>query len=220
MRKIDTILFDLDGTLIDTNEIIIKSYQHAYKTHLPNLSISRQTIIDQIGPTLNDIFSLYTDSPFTIKALIDTYREYYVEHEDKYHKLYPKVYETIHYLKSNGYQLGIVTSKFKIAAWPSFTHYKLDSLFDVFIALDDVKSPKPNKEPVLKALSHFKTIRGAMMIGDNQGDILSGKNAGILSAGVAWSIKGKAHLKKVNPDYMFETMDDIIKLLNNINEEG
>ncbi|MFP4286232.1 MAG: pyrophosphatase PpaX [Candidatus Izemoplasmataceae bacterium] len=219
MRKIDTILFDLDGTLIDTNEIIIKSYQHAYKTHLPNLALSRQTIIDQIGPTLNDIFSLYTDSPFTVKALIDTYRAYYVENEGKYHKLYPKVYETLKTLKSKGYQLGIVTSKFKVAAWPSFTHYKLNEFIDVFIALDDVKNPKPDKEPVLKALSKFKSIRGAIMIGDNQGDILSGKNAGILSAGVAWSIKGKAHLNLVNPDYMFDTMDDIIKLLNTINEE-
>lgn len=219
MRKIDTILFDLDGTLIDTNEIIIKSYQHAYKTHLPNLSLSRQTIIDQIGPTLNDIFSLYTDSPFTVKALIETYREYYVENEEKYHKLYPKVYETLKYLKENHYQLGIVTSKFKVAAWPSFTHYKLDQFIDVFIALDDVSNPKPNKEPVLKALSKFKTTHGAIMIGDNQGDILSGKNAGILSAGVAWSIKGKSHLSLVNPDYMFDTMDDIITLLNKINEE-
>lgn len=219
MRKIDTVLFDLDGTLIDTNEIIIKSYQHAYKTHLPNLSISRQAIIDQIGPTLNDIFSLYTNSPFTVQKLIDTYRNYYVKNEDQYHKLYPNVFETLKYLKEKGYQLGIVTSKFKEAAWPSFTHYQLDSLIDVFIALDHVKNPKPDKEPVLKALSKFKTHTGAIMIGDNQGDILSGKNAGILGAGVAWSIKGKTHLNLVNPDYMFETMDEIITLLNKINEE-
>ena len=220
MRKIDTVLFDLDGTLIDTNEIIIRSYQEAYKIHFPELKISRKKIIDQIGPPLEAIFSLYTKSPFKIAEAIDTYRAYYMKHEATYHSLYPHVLEVLKTLHAQGYQLGIVTSKFKQAAMPSFTHYGLDQYFSVFIALDDVKNPKPSAEPVLKALSKFTTYQGAIMIGDNQGDILSGKNANILSAGVAWSIKGAHHLKKVNPDYMFYSMNDIITVLNRLNEEG
>jgi pyrophosphatase PpaX len=220
MKKIDTILFDLDGTLIDTNEIIIKSYQFAFHTHFPNVKLSRNEIIDRIGPPLETIFNMYTNSPFVVSAAIDSYRNYYVKYEANYHSLYPGVYDGVKKLKELGYNLGIVTSKFKQAAMPSFKHYGLDKYFDVFIALDDVKEPKPSAEPVLKALAKFPGYTGAIMIGDNQGDILSGKNANIYSAGVAWSIKGVPHLKEVNPDYMLFSMNDLIKIVNRLNEEA
>ncbi|MFW5838325.1 MAG: pyrophosphatase PpaX [Bacillota bacterium] len=213
MKKINTICFDLDGTLIDTNAIIVKSYQNAFKTHLKDISIDEQTIINQIGPTLQEIFSQYTKSPFKIKALITAYRDYYVKHEHDYFSLYDNVIPVLKILKDDGYNLAIVTSKFKAAAWPSFTHYQLDQFFDTFIALDDVKNPKPSAEPVLKALSAFDHVEGAIMIGDNQGDILAGKNAGIYAAGVAWSIKGAEHLKAVNPDFMLDDMESLLTLL-------
>ena len=113
-------------------------------------------------------------------------------------------------LKNLGVKLSIVTSKYKEAAWRSFTHYQLDTFFDAFVALDDVKTPKPDKEPVEVALKRLGGADYAIMIGDNHGDILSGQNAGIEGAGVAWSIKGKAFLNQVNPDVVFDTMDDIV----------
>jgi len=213
MKKIDTFLFDLDGTLIDTNDIIIKSYQHTFNTHFKSLSITKDSIIDQIGPPLSEIFARYTQDQNLIKTMIDTYRSYYKIHEMKSHKLYPGVKEVLSTLKEKGYKLGIVTSKFKESAMPSFTYYGLEDYFDVFIALDDVEHPKPSGEPVLKALEHFNNSSRAIMIGDNQSDILSGQNAGILSAGVSWSIKGKEHLSAVNPDIMFDSMYDIIELI-------
>ena len=213
MKKIDAVLFDLDGTLINTNEIIVASYRHAYSRHLPNLTISDQEIIDDIGPTLRMIFSKHTNDQYLIDTLIETYRTYYTENEKKYHYLYPNVVETLQELKNHNLKLAIVTSKFKDAAWPSFSYYKLEQFFDAFIALDDVKNPKPDKEPVEKALKLLGNPQNAIMIGDNQGDILSGKNANILTAGVAWSIKGATHLKKVNPDFIFEDMRDIINLI-------
>ncbi len=214
MKKIDAILFDLDGTLIDTNGIIVASYRHAYTTHLPHLKLSDQAIIDDIGPTLKTIFSKHTDNPSLVAQLIETYRTYYTENEKKYHSLYPNVTETLAFLKKQQIKLAIVTSKFKEAAWPSFTYYELEPYFDAFVALEDVQNPKPDKEPVEKALGLLGFPKNALMVGDNQGDILAGKNAGILTAGVAWSIKGQAHLEKVNPDFIFKDMRDIIKLIN------
>ena len=219
MKKIDTILFDLDGTLINTNEIIIDSFQSTFDTHFPGMSLSREIILTFIGPTLHDTFSEYTNDPFTIQAMIESYREYYIEYEFDNFEIYPGVLETIKRLFDDGYNLGIVTSKFKEAAWPSFTHYNLDNYFSVFVALDDVKYPKPNKEPVETALSRFPSVKNSIMIGDNQGDILAGKNAGIYSAGVSWSIKGSAHLMEVNPDFMLSNMNDIFRILKLIEEE-
>jgi len=219
MKKIDTILFDLDGTLINTNEIILRSFEETFRVHFPEISLNRETIATFIGPTLTQTFSSYSDDLFQIQDMIETYRTYYKTYEMGLFEIYDDVYEVLSDLHKKGYNLAIVTSKFKEAAWPSFTFYGLDTLFPVFIALDDVENPKPHEEPVLKALSMFPNHKKAIMIGDNQGDILSGKNAGIYSAGVAWSFKVSAFLMQANPDFMLANMKDIYRILKIIDEE-
>lgn len=219
MRKLDTILFDLDGTLINTNEIIIRSFQASFKRHFPELVLSRDKIMTFIGPTLHETYGNYTDDPDIVLAMIDSYREFYVEFEVGNFEIYPQVEEVIKELYELEYNLGIVTSKFKIAAWPSFTFYGLEKYFSVFVALDDVKNPKPSKEPIITALGRFPSINKAIMIGDNQGDILAGKNAGIYCAGVDWSLKGHNHLMEVNPDFMLKDMRDIYRIIKIIDKE-
>lgn len=219
MKKIDTILFDLDGTLINTNEIIIQSFKYTFETHFPELDINIDKILTFIGPTLQQTFSDYTDDPFLIQEMINSYRTYYVENEMGLFELYPDVIEVVSTLKEEGYNLGIVTSKFKEAAWPSFTHYELDKVFDVFVSLDEVEHPKPDRNPIDVALSNFDNPKEAIMIGDNQGDILAGKNAGIYSAGVSWSIKGAAYLMQAEPDFMLSDMYDIFRVLKLIEED-
>ena len=219
MKKIDTVLFDLDGTLINTNEIIIQSFKYTFDTHFPEVEIDRDKILTFIGPTLQQTFSDYTNDPFLIQDMINSYRTYYVENEMGLFEIYPKVIEVVSQLKEEGYNLGIVTSKFKEAAWPSFTFYELDKIFDVFVSLDEVEYPKPNRNPIDVALSHFDSPKGAIMIGDNKGDILAGKNAGIYSAGVSWSIKGAAYLMQAEPDFMLADMNDVFRVLNQIEED-
>jgi pyrophosphatase PpaX len=219
MNKIDTILFDLDGTLINTNEIIIQSFQYTFDTHFPEIKMDTDKILTFIGPTLQQTFGDYTKDPFLIQEMINSYRRYYIENEMGLFEIYPDVIEVVSTLKEEGYNLGIVTSKFKEAAWPSFTHYQLDELFDVFISLDEVEYPKPDRNPIDVALRQFDNPKGAIMIGDNKGDILAGKNAGIYSAGVAWSIKGSAHLMQAEPDFMLSEMKDIFKIINQIEED-
>jgi pyrophosphatase PpaX len=219
MKNINTILFDLDGTLIDTNNIIIESFKHTFKTHFPDLNLDLDTIKSFIGPPLQKSFSAYTDDLFKIQDMIKTYRSFYVDYESDNHKLYPNVKEVLLQLKEKGYNLGVVTSKTNDAAWPSYTHYDFDQLFDVFVGLDDVEHPKPHRNPVDVALQRLEDVKGAIMIGDNQSDILTGKNAGIYSAGVAWSLKGSYHLMEVEPDFMLGDMDDIFSIIQKIEED-
>jgi len=219
MSKLTTILYDLDGTLIDTNNVIIESFKATFKKHFPNIPLSREKILTFIGPTLQDTFGLYTSDPFLIQEMIDTYRSFYVDYEMGNFEIYPGVLDTVKKLKQKGYQLGIVTSKFREAAWPSFTFYSLNDYFDVFVGLDDVDYPKPNRNPIDVALSQFSSNGKAIIIGDNQGDILAGKNAGIYSAGVAWSEKGSLHLMEVEPDFMLGKMSDIFHIIKKINKE-
>lgn len=219
MTKLDTILFDFDGTLIDTDEIIIRSFDSTFKKHFPDLTLSRNTIIDFIGPSLQETFGSYTKDPFLIDDMIKTYREFYVVYETNNFKLFPYVLEVVQDLFQKGYNLGIVTSKFKEAAWPSFSFYNLQDYFKVFVALDNVTFAKPNREPIDLALSLFPSYQKAIMIGDNSGDILAGKNAGIYSAGVSWSIKGTNFLQSFEPDFMLNDIRDIYDIINEIEKE-
>lgn len=213
MKKLNTILFDLDGTLIDTNDIIIKSFRSTFDRHFPNVEVTDERIHSFIGPTLQQTFGDYTKDPFIIQDMINSYREFYVEYEIGNFQIYPDVLEVVADLKEKGYNLGILTSKFKEAAWPSYTHYGLERIFDSFTSLDEVEHPKPHRNAVDVALSNFTNVTGAIMIGDNQGDVLAGKNAGIYSAGVAWSFKGAPHLMEVNPDFMLRNMKDIYRVI-------
>ena len=212
MNKIDTVLFDLDGTLIDTNEVIIQSYQHAFNTHFKDVSLSKDDIIDLIGPPLRTIFNRFTDQDDIVNQAIQTYLDYYTKHEHQLFKLYPQVLEVLKTLKEDGFNIGIVTSKFSKSAMPSVEHFKLGPYFDTFIALEDVSIPKPDPEGVMLALKRLNA-KGAIMVGDNQSDLLAGKQAGVLCAGVAWSIEWVDHLQEVTPDYMLDSMHDLLDII-------
>lgn len=219
MKKLDTILFDLDGTLIDTNKVIFESFKHAFEVNLPEVSLNDDLISSFVGPTLHQTFGNYTSDADLIEKMIQDYRSFYVDYEMGNFEIYPQVIDVLKKLKEQGFQLSIVTSKFREAAMPSFNFYGLGEYFDAFVALDDVEYPKPHRNAVDVALSRFPNHKKAIMIGDNQSDILSGKNAGIYGAGVAWSFKGASYLEEVNPDFMLQDMNDIFRVIKEIEEE-
>lgn len=214
MKKYTTLLFDLDGTLIDTNSIIVESYRHTFKTYRPDVVLSDQEIIDFIGPPLEKIFVRYT-SQSDAETWIDTYRRYYKAHEKKHFSLYPEVQEVLKELHQRGIKMGIVTSKYKAGALPSVEHFGLTHYFEAFVGLDDVQHAKPDSEPVLTALKQLNVVpsKEVLMIGDNQSDIQSGLNAGVDGAGVAWSIKGAKFLEEASPTLMLNSMTDLLNLI-------
>jgi pyrophosphatase PpaX len=214
--KVNTLLFDLDGTLVDTNAIIVKSLEVVFETYLPEVQTSLELFKECIGPPLEVSFSRFTTKE-RVQEMIQAYRSYYKQHEHLYYSIYPNVIDVLTTLKSQGYYLGVVTSKFRDSALPSMVHYGLDTLMDAFVGLDDVTHAKPDREPVDVALSRIPGHTGAIMIGDNATDIQSGQHAGIYSAGVAWAFKGVDVLHAVNPDYMLEDMTDLYGILNELN---
>ncbi|MCA1026758.1 pyrophosphatase PpaX [Cytobacillus sp. FSL W7-1323] len=215
MAKIDTILFDLDGTLIDTNELIISSFLHTLNHYYPD-SYQRQDVLPFMGPTLVETFtSIDRDRA---DEMVHMYRTFNKENHDVLVKEFSGVYETVRTLKESGYKLGIVTTKMLDVVEKGLRLTKLDEFFEVIVALDHVEKPKPDAEPVLKALSLLDSEpQEAIMIGDNHHDIIGGRNAGTVTAGVAWSSKGRDHLLQFDPDYMLETMPDLLTILEELN---
>jgi pyrophosphatase PpaX len=210
-NKITTLLFDLDGTLIDTNELIIQTFLHTFEKYYPN-QYKREDILPFMGPSLDQTFSKI--DPERKQELIDTYRKFNKEKHDEYVTEFEGVYDTITKLKNEGYKLGIVTTKRSEVANMGLKLAKLEPFFENVITFDDVENVKPDPEPIYKALDFFgSSPEETMMVGDNYHDIEAGKNAGTLTVGVAWSLKGKDFLQSYHPDYMLDTMDDLLHIL-------
>ena len=209
--NIRTILFDLDGTLINTNDLIIASFTHTLKKHITT-PFTREEILNFIGPPLYDSF--HSVAPDQVEEMVNTYREHNIANHEKFVKAYPTVVETITTLKEKGYTLGIVTTKIRDTAELGMKITGILDMFDVIIGLDDVTNAKPHPEPIFKALNELDAHPlTTLMVGDNYHDIEAGQNAGTKTAGVAWSIKGKEVLATYNPDYMLEEMRDLLDIL-------
>ncbi|TSB48298.1 pyrophosphatase PpaX [Alkalicoccobacillus porphyridii] len=210
MKK-TTLLFDLDGTLIDTNELIIASFLHTLDKYRPN-QYTRETVLPFIGPPLQDTFQMI--DPEKWEEMVEVYRTHNHTFHDQLVTDYPGVYEGIKKLHDLGYKLAIVTTKKNQTAQMGLKLKGLDLFFDVVIGLDDVSRAKPDPEPIEKALAALgSTKEEAIMIGDNSHDILAGKNAGVTTAAVGWAIKGQEYLKSYQPDYILQTMDDLLDIV-------
>ncbi|MEG0591686.1 MAG: pyrophosphatase PpaX [Coprobacillus sp.] len=214
MKKDLTIIFDLDGTLLNTDLLIKKSFEYVFKQYKPEYQLSEEEHLSFLGPTLLDSFKRYF--PIEIcEELIDCYREYNHAHHEDFVTIYPSVIETLQVLKDKGYPLAVVTTKQTQAAFIGLDLFSMRDYFDLVIGVDSVKKVKPDPEGINYVLENTKTSK-AIMIGDNTSDILAGKNANIYTIGVTWSPKGTKEMEDLHPDLMIDQMDEIIEFIERI----
>ncbi|QLY40469.1 HAD-IA family hydrolase [Hujiaoplasma nucleasis] len=219
MLKINAVLFDLDGTLVDSNQLLIDSFKHTIEYFFPSLKFTKNDYIHMIGPSLEETFSNLTNNDEIITKMIELFRNYYIDHEQESIKIYPNVISSLKELKKMKIQTGIVTTKFKSSALPSIEMFELNKYIDVYVYLDSVEYAKPHPEPIHKAISLLKDPQMVMMIGDNPSDILSGKNAKILTCGVDWSYK-KDLLRKTDPDFWMTDFNQLSMIIKKYNKEA
>jgi pyrophosphatase PpaX len=205
---IECVLFDLDGTIVDTNELIIGSFMHALE-HNALAPLSREQIIPHMGTTLQQqmrVFSGLED----VSILEKSYRSYNDEHHDELIRSFPHVNETMEELRRRGIKLGIVTTKIRPTTIRALERFDLLKYMDTIVTLTDVAEAKPHPEPVLTAVRNLGADpRKTLMVGDSAVDIQSAKAAGVYVAAVSWSLKGEEMLRKYEPDYIIHDMTDI-----------
>ncbi|WP_368654439.1 pyrophosphatase PpaX [Ornithinibacillus sp. 4-3] len=208
--NIQTVLFDLDGTLIDTNELIHASFEYTFATY--NYSFTREEIMQFNGPPLWDTF--HQLNPELADKMMETYQVHNHKHHEQYIKVFPNVEETLIGLRELGIKLAVVTAKKRVGAELGLKIAGLDKYFDTIITVDDVEYSKPHPESVLKAMQALDAeAHTTIMVGDNYHDIEAGKNANTLTAGVAWTLKGKDFLATFKPTYMLEDMKDLLRIV-------
>jgi len=211
VKKITTLLFDFDGTLLDTNELIFQSFEYVLDKYFPG-QYDREAISPFLGPTLKDTFDAVDLN--NSELLCDEYRTWNKSMHDELSSEFDGVTETLLLLKEKGLKMAIVSTKKNDMVMRGLNLLKVADLFDVVIGLDDVKNPKPDPEPILLALNRLGADKTeALMIGDNFHDIEGGQNAGVRTAGVAWAAKGEAFLQTFNPDYMLQHISDLLEIV-------
>jgi pyrophosphatase PpaX len=213
MSQLQTVLFDLDGTLIDSIRLILDSYHHTLTQHkLP--ARSDEEWLRGVGTPLHVQFSQWHDSPEMLEAMIATYREFNLQHHDRMVTVYPGVVEAVREIKSAGIQTGLVTSKNRQGALRGLALVGLEALMDVMVCADEVSNPKPHPEPVEKAVA----LLGAdpartVYVGDSIHDMHSGRAAGVKTAAALWGPFGRSHLESAGPDYWLEKPEDLVGLM-------
>ncbi|HEX4627736.1 MAG TPA: HAD-IA family hydrolase [Gemmatimonadales bacterium] len=206
---LSTFLFDLDGTLIDSIDLILRSYRHTMRTHRGE-EPSDDVWMDGLGTPLWVQFRRFTDDPAEIEAMVATYRDYNLAHHDELVRPYEGVVEAVRALQRPGRTLGLVTSKMRSGAFRGLRRAGLEDAFDVVVGADEVTHPKPHPEPVLIALERLAApAAGAVFIGDSRHDLECGRAAGVKTAAVLWGPFDRAHLADLEPDYWLERPQDL-----------
>lgn len=209
---IDTILFDLDGTLLDTNELIIQSFHHALQVH-ELAPVTREAVIGQMGKPLGEIISHFSNRT-EVADIVLSYRAFNLRNHDEMVVIFPQVKETLAALHAQGLKLGVVTSKVRLTVAKGLDLFDLMPYLSTIVTSDDVSQPKPHPESVLLALSRLGSKpENTVMVGDSQYDLLAAQGAGVRSAGVAWSLQGEAFLQEFNPTYLLQNMSDLLEIV-------
>lgn len=207
-----TFLFDLDGTLIDSIELILQSYRHTMRAHR-GVEPPDDVWMEGLGTPLWVQFRLWSHDETEIKAMVETYREYNLAHHDELVRPYDGVVDQVRQLVSRGKTLGLVTSKMRSGALRGLRLAGIEDAFAVVIGADDVTNPKPHPEPVLLALERMgRPGSDAVFIGDSRHDIECGRAAGVKTAAALWGPFDRDHLEDVDPDYWLEQPQDIASL--------
>jgi len=207
-----TFLFDLDGTLIDSIELIIRSYQHTMRTHR-GLETAPDVWMKGLGIPLRVQFTEWSTDPAEIDAMVATYREYNLSHHDEMVRPYDGVVEAVRGLRARGVVLGLVTSKFRSGAFRGLKKVGLEEAFHVVVGADEVTHPKPHPEPVQIALSRLsRTPEEAVFIGDSRHDMECGRAAGVKTAAVLWGPFDRSDLEDLQPDFWLEHPRDLAGL--------
>ena len=208
MHYIELIIFDLDGTLVDSKEAIAKGVNFA----LGELGLQEKNALEissYIGTGVDDLIrkSLGQGKEHYFektKSLFENYRK----HSPDSSRLYPGAKEILEYFKNK--RKTIVTNRKYEFALPTLKKLGIYDYFEVILGADDIECKKPSACPLDRAVAKFNINKEkTIIVGDMDIDILAGKSAGILTCAVTYGIGKREAILKAKPDY---TIDNILKL--------
>ena len=203
------LLFDLDGTLIDSIGLLVASMEHAYAGR--PIQPPRDEWIAMIGTPLDAALRRWATDDADVEALRERYREFQFANHDAMTTAYPGVIDTIRALRDEGHALAVVTSKLSRGARKSLEYIGIADCFDVVVGLESTATHKPGPEPVRYALAQLGGIAPsrALFVGDSTHDMHAGRAADVTTAAATWGPFSRAQLATAHPDHWLERIEDV-----------
>ncbi len=208
--KIAGILFDLDGTLVDTVDLIVAGFQHATTTHL-GYSIAPAAVKATIGRPLRECLAEL--APNLGDTLYDAYQDFNRLHHDTMIKEVPGVVAVLEEMKRRGIAVGIVTSKRLVSAQRSLDRFDLAGYFDVLITQDDTTRHKPDPAPLLCGIEKLGLPADEVIyVGDAIHDIMAAHAVPMQVAAVTWGAEERNVLAALQPDWLIDEMALLLEI--------
>lgn len=209
-RKFDAVLFDIDGTLLNTREFIFQAFEYSIKHHLKK-KIDREELVKTTGLHLEKSYRILTGLE-DVKDLMVTHDEF----QYRNFQLITPFQKTLQTLKTLGLskvRMGAVTNRYGEQVLRSLKLADLDKYIDVIVTPLDVKNPKPHPESIYKALKKLDVVvRRTLVVGDSPLDIQAGKAAGCLTIGASYGYFGQ-RLIESKPDFLVSDISEILPII-------
>ena len=207
---IKAVLFDFDGTLIDTNDLIFQSYRTAFKSVLDR-DISDEEILTLYGRPLRGSLMEYGE-PW--ERLYNAYRDFNETRHDDLAKGFEGAAEGVRLIREMGFKTGIVTAKRLHMVKRGLSIMGLEDAFDVIVTPDDTDKSKPDPEPVLCGCKKLNVLPGeTLYVGDSIFDMQAGKAAGALLCAVKYTLTPIDKISAFKPQFFVDSMTELADLL-------
>jgi pyrophosphatase PpaX len=210
------ILFDLDGTLIDTVELLLNSVQYAFRDR-PDRAPTREDWVAGIGTPLATQLRVYAADDAELATLTEGYRAYQRLHHDRLTRPYAEAVATVRALHERGHPMAVVTSKADDLAHRSVAHVGLGPYLPVIIGVNSTTRHKPDPEPVRFALERLGApAAGAVFVGDSPHDIAAGNAAGVTTIAALWGPFSREQLAAASPTHFLDRIGGLPGLLDRL----
>lgn len=208
------VLFDLDGTLLDTEKAIFASFTEVLGKYKPELVLTEEDLVSFLGPTLQQSFQKYAPE-FDTEMLVKEYRESnHKAHLNGVVQPIKNVPELLAWLKQEGYPIAIASSKKTDTVKLGLKVCGLEDYFDVIIGVDKVEKPKPDKETLVKAYKELGySMSNTIYVGDSGSDVVCAKNAGVFSIAFVSNELKRKELEDSQPNKLINDMIEIKDIL-------
>lgn len=222
------ILFDLDGTLIDTTDLILRCFRHSWET-VCGINHSREALVKTFGIPLRDAMQRLLvaarsaetrgnpaeNDEETLDQLLLEYRSYNVANHDSLARPFERTGDVLRELRQRGYMISVVTSKSRELGLRGLRLFSLDVLLDSAVFLEDTLVHKPHPEPILTALQRLnQATQAAAYVGDSPHDIVAARAAGVRSVAALWGPTPRTELERERPDFVAESITDLLAIFN------
>ena len=212
-HDMQAVLFDLDGTLLDTHDLLLTTFRYTARTVLHE-TLPDEVLMAKVGQPLNTQMWDFTDDPSVHEELCRVYREYNAQIHDDMIKLFAGTVPMLERLKEAGYPLAVVTSKRHEVAMRGIDRFDLDQYLDFLVGSDDRPEHKPHPGPVAHGCERLGfDARTCLYVGDSPFDMQAGNGAGCATAAALWGMFPQAVLEAEHPTFVCADGTEIPDLL-------